>query len=375
MKKAKIVLILLIMLAAGTQPALADYENEGVELTVKVIEAEDYTIESDDACSFTSGQKVTIKILDGGVYYGREYKLDNTFENDYYRQAKHLKEGDVIEVILYFSEEGRVDDFYIYSRVIYYHAIWLIVLFFVVLILVGRKKGLKSAISLGLTLGIVIFVMIPLLKRGYSPVPVTILSSLVVTVVTLTIVGGFTVKSLSAILGTVAGLLVAWALSAVVANMGNMTAIATEEVEMLMYNNSDITYNLKGILLSGIIIGCLGAVMDVAMSISSAVNQVKMANPDLGKYDLFVSGMDVGCDIIGTMANTLILAYTGSALTMILVQSTYGFSISDMLNHDFILEEVLRSLAGSIGMILAVPFTALIASQTAKLKPRAHAEE
>ena len=93
--------------------------------------------------------------------------------------------------------------------------------------------------------------------------------------------------------------------------------------------------------------------------------QILLKNNDMTKNDLFKAGMDVGCDIIGTMANTLTLAYTGSALTMILVQSTYGFSIADLLNHDFIFVEVLRSLAGSIGMILTVPLTALLASMLA----------
>jgi len=367
MKKILFVITLIIIILSIASPAMA-MDIEGINVEIKVLEAEDYEKLDEETGETLIGQNIKVKVLNEDYLSGKIYNLDNSFENDYYRQAKRLRVGDKVKMILYIGEEGRVNYFYILNKNIYYHAIWLSGLFFALLIIIGRKKGLKSAISLALTLAVVIFIMIPLLKNGYKPVPVTVLSCTVVTIVTLIIVGGFGSKSLSAILGTLGGLLVAWGLSAIVAEAGNMTSITTTEVEMLMYNDLGIMYNLRGILLSGIIIGCLGAIMDVAMSISSTIHQIKEANDTLTSKELFNAGMSVGCDIIGTMANTLVLAYTGSALTMILVQSTYGMPITDLLNHDFIFVEVLRTLAGSIGMILTVPFTALLASFLVKRK-------
>lgn len=370
MKKFLLILISLITVVNVFSSASAALDIEGENCRVEVLEAEGYIDPENDSCQGYTGQKLKIKVLSDNYLNGKEFYIDNAFENDYYRQAKTLQVGDKVDMILYIGEEGRVNYFYILNKNIYYHGIWLAGLFLVLLIVIGRKKGIKSALSLVLTLLIIIFVMIPALKNGRNPVPATILSCLAVTVITMLIVGGFGSKSLSAILGTVGGLLAAWGLAAIVSKVGNMTAITTAEVEMLMYSDTGVIYNLRGILLSGIIIGCLGAIMDVAMSISSSIHQIREANKELTSKDLFKAGMEVGCDIIGTMANTLVLAYTGSALTMILVLSTNDMSIIDLLNHDFIFVEVLRTLAGSIGMVLTVPFTAFLASFLLKRSKR-----
>lgn len=375
MKRVLLIMIALFAVFSFFASAKASFDIEGITCKVEVLEAEGYFDAENNSCQGYTGQKLKIKVLSDNYLNGKEFNIDNAFENDYYRQAKTLNVGDKVDIILYIGEEGRVNFFYILNKNIYYHGIWLAILFLVLLIIIGRKKGIKSALSLVLTLLIVIFVMIPALKNGRNPVPATILSCLAVTVITMFIVGGFGSKSLSAILGTLGGLLTAWGLAAIVSKVGNMTAITTAEVEMLMYSDTDVIYNLRGILLSGIIIGCLGAIMDVAMSISSSIHQIREANNQLTSKDLFKSGMEVGCDIIGTMANTLVLAYTGSALTMILVQSTNNMSIIDLLNHDFIFVEILRTLAGSIGMVLTVPFTAVLASFFAKHKKFKESEE
>ncbi len=367
MKKFSILFLFFLLVLNHSSSANASYYDlEGVNVDVVILEAEDKEYPDNDTCQGVNGQKLRIKILTDNYLKDKEFVVDNYFENDYYKQAKKLNAGDKVSMVLYIGEEGRVNYFYILSKNIYHHAIWLSIVFLALLIIIGRKKGIKSAVSLLLTLVFIIFIMLPLLKKGYPPVPVTIISSIIVTIITMLIVGGMGSKALAAILGTLCGLLAAWGLSSIVAEAGSMTAFTTPEVELLMYNELGIIYNLKGILLSGIIIGCLGAIMDVAMSISSSIHQIKQANTSLSSKDLFTAGMEVGCDIIGTMTNTLVLAYTGSALTMILVQSTYNMSIVDLLNHDFIFVEVLRTLAGSIGMILTVPFTAFLASFLSK---------
>lgn len=141
-----------------------------------------------------------------------------------------------------------------------------------------------------------------------------------------------------------------------------ITGIDTSAVELLMIIETDVVFNYQGILTAGILIGCIGAVMDVGMSISSAINEMAKIDPTLTRHKLYTSGIAVGKDIIGTMANTLILAYTGGSIMLMVVWSVYGISYADMLNKGYIVIEVAKSLCGSIGMVMTIPLTAYIAS-------------
>jgi uncharacterized membrane protein len=205
--------------------------------------------------------------------------------------------------------------------------------------------------------------MMPLINQGYPPLPIAIVVCAVTTAITFVIMSGFNKKAFCSIIGTLTGLLGAAIVAGIVTNLASMTGVSSEDSGYLMYNKEGIIYNLKGLLLTGILIGCLGAVMDVSMSVSSSVFEVhRTSKESLTAKQLFTSGMNVGCDVIGTMSNTLILAYTGGALTFIMVLMSYGISFTDMLNHDFIMAEILRALAGSIGMIITVPGTAIISA-------------
>jgi len=130
---------------------------------------------------------------------------------------------------------------------------------------------------------------------------------------------------------------------------------------MLLYIPQNIHLDVQGLLFAGIIIGALGAVMDVSMSVSSAVEEVKKANPTLDAADLFRSGLNVGRDVMGTMSNTLILAYTGSSVPLLLIFMAYQESLLKMINLDMIASEIVRALSGSLGMVMVAPLTAFIA--------------
>ena len=134
------------------------------------------------------------------------------------------------------------------------------------------------------------------------------------------------------------------------------------EAMMLAYIPQEVNFDFRSLLFSGIILGSLGAVMDVGMSISSAIEEIYNANSNITRKDLFTSGMNVGKDIMGTMTNTLILAYTGSSIPILLLFMAYETSMIKILNLDIIATEVIRSLAGSIGLVLTIPLTAFIAS-------------
>lgn len=241
--------------------------------------------------------------------------------------------------------------------------IYLLTGFFVFLIIfIGRKQGFKTVITLGITLFLIGKLMIPLLFKGYSPVLLALFMGVLVTAVTLIIISGFTKKTLAAILGTAGGLLAAAVIAIGVGTMSHLSGLSEEEAQMLMFIPQEIQYNFQGLLFAGIIIGALGAVMDVCMSIASAMDEIQRVGSNMTFKSLFKSGMNVGKDIMGTMSNTLILAYTGTSLPLLLLFMAYQQPFIKIINLDFLATELVRALSGSIGLILSIPITALISA-------------
>jgi uncharacterized membrane protein len=214
---------------------------------------------------------------------------------------------------------------------------------------------------LALTFFAVLKILLPALLKGYHPILISVLICIAITVVTLTIISGFNKKTLSAIAGTSGGFIIAGIIALIVGYGAKLTGFGTEESRMLLFIPQDIDFNYQGILFAGIIIGALGAIMDVGMSVASSMHEIKEANPAIHTKDLIKAGMNVGRDVMSTMSNTLILAYTGGAIHLLLVIMAYGITFTEIINTDLIASEVLRALAGSIGLICAVPITALVA--------------
>lgn len=263
------------------------------------------------------------------------------------------------KVLVTIEENGEVEAFISeYVRDDYIKIV--MALFVVLLIIVGGIKGIKTIITLVLTLGLILRVLIPGLLAGYSPILLTIVISLIITVITILIVGGMNKKSCGAIIGVLGSVLFAGLLAYFVGTKARLTGLSSEESMMLMYIPQGVDFNYSGLLFAGIIMGALGAVMDVGMSIASAIDEVKRANPLLTTKELIISGMNVGKDIMGTMSNTLILAYTGSAIPLLLLFTAYSEPYSKIINLDIIATEIIRALTGSVGLILCVPLTALI---------------
>ena len=181
------------------------------------------------------------------------------------------------------------------------------------------------------------------------------------TTITMVLVHGYNKKTLAGIIGTTSGVLVAGLLALLVGKAAKLTGFSSEEMQMLMYIPQQVKFDYQGLLFAGMIIGALGAVMDVGISIASAVEEVKRVNPGLTTRQLIQAGMNVGRDVMGTMANTLILAYTGSALPLILIFMAYDMPFLKIINLDLISTEIVRALTGSIGLTLAIPITSVAA--------------
>jgi len=233
-------------------------------------------------------------------------------------------------------------------------------MFIAVILLIGAWKGLKTVLTLSLTgLGIV-KILIPSILVGKDPVAVTIIVTSGVTFITFLLISGLNRKALAAIMGTVLGTLSAALIAHLAISATRLSQLAVEEGGMLLSLPQSGVINFQGLLLAGIIIGALGAVMDMTMSISSTMYEVKVLNPGLSGWQLMKSGMNVGRDVIGTMASTLILAYTGEALPLLVIIVGYQIPLIKVLNLDLFAIEIVRTLAGSIGLFLAVPLTAAI---------------
>lgn len=272
-----------------------------------------------------------------------------------------LKQNDKVFVQIQF-EDGLVlaADIMDYKRD--RPTILLVGIFIALLVIFGQKQGLKSILTLGFTLFIIFKFMVPYLFAGYHPVLLAIVTGAIVTAVTFVTVSGFTIKTLAALAGTVGGLASAAIISIIFSNAMKLTGFHGEEERMLQLFHNEVSIDFQGLLLAGIIIGALGAVMDVAISIASSMDEVKKADPTIKTKQLFQSGMNVGKDIMGTMANTLILAYVGAALPLLMLLYAYENTFSELIHMEFLVVEILRTVAGSIGLILSIPITALVGS-------------
>ena len=351
---------LLLVIASLARSFQADDVSKGIiyeKAVVVKMEAEQISDDLRDA-GFFKKYKVTVK-MKTGEYKGKLIQTDvYTGQNPLF--DLDITPSDTVIVAYEKSPEGlRVD---IIDRDKSKPLLLLTIAFFISVVLLGRLKGIKALFSLIFTLFLVFVVMIPLLLKGHSPLISAILVSILSTIVTMLIVAGTNYKSYSAMIGTLGGVFIAGLLSVLCVAAMRLSGLVEHESVYLQLISEQI--DLRGILVCGIIIGALGAVMDVSISIASSITEVKQANPTLSLKALYRAGVNIGSDIIGTMTNTLILAYSGSSLTVMLlfVAQRADFPLIRVMNFDFIASEVLRALAGSIGMLTAIPITALTAA-------------
>ena len=239
----------------------------------------------------------------------------------------------------------------------------LLAVFILLLVLIGGKKGAMAVLGLGYTVACVWFVLVPLLLRGVPPIPATIGIVALTTAASLLLLTGFSKKTLCATLGCVGGVAAAGLFAAAAGALSPMNGFNMSEAEELVLRAYDSQLHISGLLVSGILIASLGAVMDVAMSIASACNELHEVNPALSRRELFRSGMNIGRDAMGTMANTLILAFAGASLNILILFQAYGFPAIQILNTEAIVIEVIRGIAGSVGIILTVPLVSLLSAR------------
>jgi len=304
-------------------------------------------------------QEVTIEILDG-EYETKEFKTNYilSYDIDGKILAYELEEGDEVTVELTKDENGNVTAT-VQDVVRNGYIFIMFALFLGSIILVGGKQGIKAIIGLLITILAVYFILIKGIYLGYNAILMTILSSAVIIILTFLIIGGFSKKILTAALGTLGGVISSGIMAVIFSNLAKLSGACEDAIQLSM-NMTSVNFNFRDLIFAGIVISALGACMDVEMSIASSLDEIKNKTKDISWKELFKSGMNIGKDVIGTMTNTLILAYVGGALTLILLFLACNMGMSEILNKETISEEVISAIAGSMGVVFTVPITAII---------------
>ena len=302
------------------------------------------------------GSQTLIVLVKTGQYAGMQMMADNTVGPIY---GQPMAVGDRVTVGLSTYADGTVRCYvYEYDRTTGLTLI--LAAFLIVTVLVGGKVGAKSLVGLGLTVAALIWILLPLLLKGWPTIPTTFLVAVLVTVASFVILGGVDKKTVCACAGTLAGIGLATVFGLIAQSVLRMDGYRQEYAEALLQlrQTGESMIGISGLVTAGVIISALGAVMDVAMSISSAVQELKRVNPELTARELMRSGMNIGRDMVGTMTNTLILAILGSGLTLIVYIYSLGLQPWQLLSSAYISLETIGAVASSIGVILAVPLTA-----------------
>lgn len=346
-------IVILSFINSGEKPNLVNKKGTSFEKAVVIHVIKD-NIQEDG--TRIGNQRVKLRLLSGELK-GKEIEA-TSFAGYLYGAdcTEGLKvsvslsvSGDNIEASVYsFNREGVILSF--------------IGIFFLLIWIIGGKKGLNSIIGLIFTFVCIIYMFIPMIFKGVSPFIAAIISISLITVVTLYLIGGLTKKTLAAIIGTISGVVIAGIFAAAFGHFAKISGYNVADIEELVYISNLSDLKIGGLLFAGILIASLGAVMDVAMSIASTITEIYEQNPKLNTLSLFKSGINVGRDMMGTMSNTLILAFTGGSINTLVFIYAYNMKYNQVINMYSVGIEIMQGISGSIGIILTVPLVSIVTS-------------
>lgn len=313
------------------------------------------------------GEQMVMAEIETGRYKGQTMLAYNYVGPIY---SVPVRSGDSVTLIISTYDDGtHTATIYEINRIP--GILILIALFCLAAILVGGKSGAKSLIGLLFIAMSLFLILLPALMKGAPTVPMTFITCVFIAAFSFAVMSGFNRKSVCAFLGTTAGVATALLFALLAQSILRVDGLREENVEALMQLNSDgMKIGLKGLLSAGIVISSLGAVMDVAMGLASAISEVHDTDPDLPFKQLFLSGMNIGKDMVGTMTSTLVLAFLGSSFVLILYLYSLDLGKYQLLSSSYLSIELISGLASSIGAILSVPITAFISARAYSQKQK-----
>lgn len=303
------------------------------------------------------GAQTVLLQLNSGAHKGMEVEASSSSS---YLYGADCTVG--MHVIANISESNgnMVVTVYSYDRSLVLYAI--VALFLVTLWLIGGRQGINAALGLIFTFVCILFLYLPMLYKGYSPFWAAVLVAALTTVVTMYLIGGVSVKTAASILGTVLGVVIAGVFATVFGYVTKISGYNVSDIEDLVFVGAKTDIQIGGLLFSGILIAALGAVMDVSMSIASTISELHETNPSMNAKALFRSGIHVGKDMMGTMSNTLILAFTGSSINTLIFIYAYDYDYHQVINLYSIGIEIIQGISSTMGVILTVPLVSLISA-------------
>lgn len=311
-------------------------------------------------------QHLKVEILDGN-HKGEILTIRHTIERimpGYYI----FKPGDKLLIRATEESSGTLETVKIQEKVRDTQVYLIVSLFVVLLLIIGGFNGLKTLLSLIIAVAMIFFGYIPLIIRGVNPILASLGISIPVVIITLIIISGRNIKTLVAIIGTSLGVMISGILAYVFGNFAHLTGLADDSSISLAYIPQFRNLDYKGILFGTILIGAIGAIMDVAISIASALYEISTLDKNITGKNMIISGMNIGKDMMGSMSNTLILAYVGTTLHLIILFIVYKIRFIEIINLDSIATEIIRAMAGSIGLIITIPVTVVIGTAIYKNK-------
>jgi uncharacterized membrane protein len=327
--------------------------------------AEVYEVDTQYADIFKT-QHIKAIILEG-EYTGRLVEIQH-MPARYSIFDFNLEVGHRILIEAYLSARGRLE-----GKIIgidrEFYIVRFAFIFLIILLIIGGIKGLRSLVALVLTGFIIVSVLIPMILDGHTPLFATMISSVIVIVLGFLIINGFSRKSAAAILGTTGGMIFAALFAEFFSGLTSITGATDQEIIYYIAERG-ISVDFAGLFVSGVLIGSIGVTMDVSMSVTSFVFELKKRSPRIKYHQLVSSGMNVGKDMIATMVNTLVLAYAGASMPLFLLFVNIGMPVGYILNTEIISAEIIRSLSGSVALILTIPLTSLIAASMCDLRQK-----
>ena len=345
--------------------------NEGVEdyyraEVTAVGNVEEAAFSLDDGETMVSNKRITFSaLMKNGPYKGDTVQVVQDVDDMYAYQPRDVKVGDKVLISRpgYDMESGAMGQdaewvFIEHNRIP--SLVWLGVTFLLLIVLIGRKKGLSTIISLIFTILAIFLVYIPSILKGFNIYFMTVIVCVFSIFMSLIVINGWNLKTICAIFGNIAGVAVAGVLAYIMHKLLGLTGMIDEDYVMLTLMDHPV--DLRAVLWGGLVIGALGAIMDVAMSIASAMKELNDTMGEKTFFRMLHSGMNIGRDAIGTMTNTLILAYIGGALATVLLLVAYNKNVYYLFNMEMIMCEIVCSIVGSIGILAAVPATAIFSA-------------
>lgn len=240
--------------------------------------------------------------------------------------------------------------------------LWFLGIFFVVMvILFGRMQGFRSLVSLGLSFGFIIYILLPLLLRGFSPIPVALVSGIVILALAIILTHGYNRISLVALAGTSITVLLTGILAYIVTHVGAISGLSTHESIYLNFNTGG-KLDFVGLYLASVIIGMLGVLDDIAITQVAVVREMYALHPEMSVKRVYDHALRVGKEHVGALVNTLVLAYVGVALPTLLYFSQSTAPLGQIINQELFVTEIIRTVVGSAGLILTVPLTTIMAA-------------